>query len=231
MSILKRMGRAISSNVNSVLDKVENPEKLAELALEEMDRALRQAKRAQAEARGEAKAHERKAKLLREDAEKWYQRAAVAIRAGDESLAREVLDRRHKILTEAVAEEQAAVQARTESDEIGKQLVQLQAKRDIFAARKGTAATAAKLEKTGGRGLADKLGATGRGPTPLQEYEEIERRVENQEAEREIDDLLGVGQEARLEGRFRSLDADPDIEDELAALKRRLGGPPTDGGA
>jgi len=224
MSILKRMGRVISSNVSGLLDKVENPEKLAELALDDMDKALRQGKRSLTEVRGHAKLHENKSKLLRKEADGWYQKAAVALKSGQEVLARDALAKRHQILTEAVAVDEAIKEAKEEELELIRQLARLQIERDTFAARKGTLVTQAQLSRSSGKGLAGKLGSTGKGPTPLERYEEIEKKVDAIEAEREIDEMLGVGKNAELEGRFRQMQAGPGVDDELAALKARLAG-------
>lgn len=224
MSVIRRMRRAISSNVSALLDKVEDPAKLADLALSDMDKAIRGAQRAMTECRGEFKRHEDRAKLLRREADGWYERAGTALRAGQETLARDALARRHDLRTQAVAEDEAAREVKTEEEEIGRQLARLQVQRDTFAARKGTLVTEAQLRRAGGKGLAGKLGATGKGPTPLERYEEIERQIETTEAEREIDDMLGVGKEAEVEGRFRQLEAGSGVDDELAALKARLGG-------
>jgi phage shock protein A len=222
MGIVKRLGRTLSSNVSSLLDKVENPAKLAELALADMDKALRQGKRSQTEVRGDAKLHEQRATMLRRDADGWYQKAAVALRAGEEALARDALAKRHQLLTQAVAEDEAVKEAKDEEQEITRQLARLQVERDTFAARKGTLVTQAELSRASGKGLAGKLGASGKGPTPLEQYEEFEKQADAAEAEQEIDEMLGVGKEAELEGRFRQLQAGAGVDDELAALKARL---------
>jgi phage shock protein A len=229
MGIVKRLGRSISSNVSSLLDKVENPAKLADLALADMDKALRQGKRAQTDVRADAKLHEQRAKLLRQEADGWYKKAAVALKAAEEALARDALAKRHQLLTQAVAEDEAVREAKEEETEIGRQLARLQVERDTFAARKGTLVTQAQLSRASGKGLAGKLGSTGKGPTPLEQYEEIEKQVETVEAERELDELLGVGKEAELEGRFRQLQAGAGVDDELAALKARLASTAKDG--
>jgi phage shock protein A len=229
MSIVKRMGRAISSNVTALLDKVENPAKLAELALEDMEKALRQGKRAQTEMRADAKLHEERAKMLRKEADGWYQKAALALKSGEETLARDTLAKRHQLLTQAVAEDEAVKESRAEEQEIARQLARLQVERDTFAARKGTLVTQAELSRASGKGLAGKLGSTGKGQTPLEKFEEIEQQVDAVEAERELDELLGVGKDAELEGRFRSLQAGPGVDDELAALKARLSSAGKDG--
>jgi phage shock protein A len=222
MSIVKRLGRVISSNVSALLDKVEDPAKLADLALEDMDKALRQGKRSQTEARAEAKRHEDRVKILREEADGWYKKAAIALRAGQEALARDALAKRHDLLTQAVAEAEAAKEAKAEEAEIARQLAKLQVERDTFSARKGTLVTEAQLRRAPGKGLAGKLGATGKGPTPLEQYEELEQKVEAQEAEQELDELLGVGKDAQLEGKFKQMEKGLGVDDELAALKARL---------
>jgi len=223
MSVVKRLGRAISGNVSALLDKLEDPSKLADLALEDMDKAIRQGKRAMTELRGEAKRHEQKAKLLQEEAEQWYRKAAVALQSGEEALARDALHRRHELLTQAVAETQAAREANEEVEQIIRQMARLQVERDAFAARKGTLATQAQLRKGGtDKPLSTRLGGDGKGPTAVERFEELERRFDTVEAERELDELLGIGKDAEIEGKFRQLEQRGGVDDELAALKARL---------
>jgi len=223
MSVVKRLGRAISGNVSALLDKLEDPSKLADLALEDMDKTIRQGKRAMTELRGEAKRHEQKAKLLQEEAEQWYRKAAVALQSGEEALARDALHRRHELLTQAVAETQAAREANEEVEQIIRQMARLQVERDAFAARKGTLATQAQLRKGGtDKPLSTRLGGDGKGPTAVERFEELERRFDTVEAERELDELLGIGKDAEIEGKFRQLEQRGGVDDELAALKARL---------
>lgn len=223
MSVVKRLGRAISGNVSALLDKLEDPSKLADLALEDMDKAIRQGKRAMTELKGEAKRHEQKAKLLQEEADQWYRKAAVALRNGEEALARDALQRRHDLLTQAVAETQAAREANEEVEQIIRQMARLQVERDAFAARKGTLATQAQLRKGGtDKPLSTRLGGDGKGPTAVERFEELERRFDTIEAERELDELLGIGKDAEIEGKFRQIEKQGGVEDELAALKARL---------
>jgi phage shock protein A len=223
MSVVKRLGRAISGNVSALLDKLEDPSKLADLALEDMDKAIRQGKRAMTELRGEAKRHEQKAKLLQEEADQWYRKAAVALQSGEEALARDALHRRHELLTQAVAETQAAREANEEVEQIIRQMARLQVERDAFAARKGTLVTQAQLRKGGtDKPLSTRLGGDGKGPTAVERFEELERRFDTVEAERELDELLGIGKDAEIEGKFRQLEQRSGVDDELAALKARL---------
>jgi phage shock protein A len=225
MSVLQRLGRVIKSNFESLLDKAENPAKLAELALADMDKALREGKRAVIESKAEVKRHEEKARLLRQEADGWHRKAAVALKAGDEPLARDALSRRHDMLTQAVAEDEASKQAKLEEEEVTRMLASLQVRRDTFAARKGTLVTEAELRKAKGKGLVGRLGAKGTGPTALDQYDEFVRKVEVTEAEQEIDEMLGVGKDAEVEGKLRRLEAGGNVDDELAALKARLDKP------
>ncbi|MDI7267471.1 MAG: PspA/IM30 family protein [Myxococcota bacterium] len=222
MGVLDRIKRVMASNVNALLDKVENPAKLADQALADMDRAIRQGKRGLADQLAEAKLREQRAATLRKDADGWHGKAGTALRAGDEALARDCLLRRHELLVQAVAEDETARAARAEHDELVGLLARLQTEREVFASRKGTLVVEARARRATGKGLSGKLGATGKGPTALERYEEIERQVDVVEAEREVDDLLGVGKDAQLEARLRELDAGGAVEDELAALKAGL---------
>src|SRR3954469_18660146 len=107
MGIFDRMGKVISSNVNSLLDKSEDPKKLLELNLDEMGDQLKRGRQDVIAAVAAEKQLKKKASDAEAEVEKWDKRAELALKSGDESLAREALKQKKRAAQEAEAAEKA----------------------------------------------------------------------------------------------------------------------------
>ena len=90
MGIFDRMGKVISSNVNALLDKAEDPKKNIDLIVEEMKDQIRTARKELVEAVAAEKVLRKKVEDLDVEVEKWERRAELALKANDEKFAREV---------------------------------------------------------------------------------------------------------------------------------------------
>src|SRR5262245_56112923 len=100
MGIFDRMGRVISSNVNSLLDKAEDPKKSIDLLLEEMKEQVRAGKKEIVEGLAAEKMLRKKVDELDVEVEKWERRAELALKADDEKLAREALVQKKRAVGE-----------------------------------------------------------------------------------------------------------------------------------
>lgn len=96
MGIFTRVRDVVSSNVNAMLDKAEDPEKLVKLMIREMEDTLVGLKRACAEAMAARKRAERQRRALETKAGQWTDRARLAVEKGRDELAREALMERRK---------------------------------------------------------------------------------------------------------------------------------------
>ncbi len=229
MGIFDRMGRVISSNMNSLLDRAEDPKKLLELNLTEMEEQLKRGQEEVIAAVAAEKQLKKKADELIADQERWDRRAELALKSGDEALAREALTQKKRVGTEAAAAEQARVAQRDAALTMKGELERMRQKLAEVKLRKGT--IAAHAAQAGG---SEALGAKGRS-SAFDEFRKMEEKVEGRAAEAsamaEVDEALRQGGASKedLEARFRRLEAEvgkggapSDIDDELAALKRRI---------
>ncbi len=91
MGIFDRMGKVISSNVNSLLDKAEDPKKSVDLLIEEMGDQIRKGRQEVVSAIAAEKQLKQKVAELDGQIDKWQHRAELAVKAQDEALAREAL--------------------------------------------------------------------------------------------------------------------------------------------
>jgi len=233
MGIFDRMGKVISSNFNSLLDKAEDDKKILELNVEEMGDQLKAARQEVISAVAAEKQLKKKAEDLGADAEKWDKRAELALKSGDEALAREALKQKRRVTTEAEAAEKSRQEARNQALEMKEELERMERKLEDVKMRKNTIAARAQQAKAGGG--AEGLGAKG-GSSAFDNFRKLEDKIEGREAENaamsEVEDALGTREKQDLEAKFRDLErgvggkpgksGESEIDEDLAALKKRI---------
>lgn len=236
MGIFDRMGKVISSNVNALLDKAEDPKKSVDLIVEEMKDQIRAARKELVEAVAAEKVLRKKVDEIDADTQKWERRAELALKAGDESLAREALVQKKRIVGDRDRAEALRAEQRAAALNMKKELERMEQKQQELEARKGTIAT--QLQQAKGGGGAEGLGARGTGGA-FAEFRRMEDKIEGKVAEvaaaRELDDAMRAGglSDMELESKFAQLEgggtlakdgkpSNPEIDDELAALKKKV---------
>lgn len=238
MGIFDRMGRVISSNVNALLDKAEDPRKSIELMLSEMRDHIGQARKEIASSLATEKQLEKKVQELDNDAERWAKRAELALKSDDEALAREALVQKKRVVGDRDRAEAMLAEAKATTLKLKAELQRLEQKLTEVEARKGVLAAQVQQARSGGA-TADTAGPGG---TAFDELRRLEQKLERTEAEvaasREVDEALGGGgrkglSRDELESKFAALErggtaggparkGGADIDDELAALKQRV---------
>ncbi len=233
MGIFDRMGKMISSNFNSLLDKAEDDKKLIELNVEDMGDQLKAARQEVISAVAAEKQLKKKADELADESAKWDKRAELALKSGDEALAREALKQKRRTLTESEAAEKSRQDARNQALEMKEELERMEKKLEDVKMRKNTIAARAAQAKAGGG--AEGLGAKG-GSSAFDNFRKLEEKIEGREAENsamsEVEDALGTREKQDLEAKFRDLErglggkpgkgGEADIDEDLAALKKRI---------
>jgi phage shock protein A len=235
MGIFDRMGKVISSNVNSMLDKAEDDKKLLELNLEEMGEQLKSGRQDVIAAVAAEKQLKKKADDLKAEVEKWEKRAELAMKSEDEALAREALKQKKRTEGDYQAVDKARADQRDVALKMKEELERMEQKLEELKLRKGTIAARAQQARAGSTS-AEGLGARG-GSNAFDNFRKMEEKIEGREQEglamAEVEDALGAGPaEKDLESKFRDLERggsgggatkkDTEIDDELAALKKRI---------
>jgi phage shock protein A len=237
MGVFDKVGRAIEQSFNALLDKAEDPGKSLALTLEEMRQHIRDARREVVRRVATEKQLKKSLEQLDHDAERWHQRAQLAVRHGDDELARQALLHRRRASQErervsALRAEQHAAALEMKSD-----LARMERRLQELVSRKGTLAVQMQRARAGGGPEA--LGAVG-GATPFDEFRRIEEEVSGVEiafeAQQEVEAALGGAgptgmTTAEVEARFLSLEGKPppspgeaepgEVDQELEALKQR----------
>lgn len=134
MTILNRLNLLIRSNLNDALSGRAG-DSSAQNAFKEMESSLRDARRQQVELRAGEKQLVAQIRSARERADQWEERAMLALRAGDEQLAREALVVKNKALREAESLRNQLDEHRAYSRDIGSALEALEMKLDSARGR------------------------------------------------------------------------------------------------
>jgi phage shock protein A len=232
------MGKVIQSNLNALLDKVEDDKKLISLNLDEMDGQIKAGHQEVVQAVAAEKQLRKKADDLRADVERWDKRAELALKSGDEALAREALKQKRRVAGEADAADKARAEQRNAALRMKDELERMKEKLAELKMRKSTIIARA-AQARGGAG-SENLGAKG-GTSAFDNFRRMEEKIEGREAESaamaEVDEALGKGEKSEdLEARFRDLERQmgggkagseagggpSEIDDDLAALKKRI---------
>ena len=217
MGIFSRLTDIINSNLNAILDRAEDPEKIIRLVIQEMEDTLVEVRSTAAKTIAEKKESARKLTRLREAQQSWEQKAELALSKGREDLAKGALVEKAKLAeaTELLKEELDELDAMLNQGEtdIGKlesKLREAKAKQQSLTARHETATSRLKVR----RNLYD-----GRVDEAFARFEQVEKKLDDAESEVEAFDL---GRSKSLAEEISELAAESAIEDELTALKARL---------
>jgi phage shock protein A len=217
MGLFDRIGRVVRANVNSLISGAEDPEKILEQTVIEMQHDLIQLRQAVAHAIATQKRTERQASQSQATAEEWYRRAQLALQKGEDTLAREALTRRKSYqdtamaLTEQIQQQSGIVSLLKQNlAKLESQLSDARTKKDMYIARARSAKASEKLNEMMGRiGTGNALSA----------FEKMEEKVLQMEARSEAIAELNSGD--AIEQQFKALESGG-VDEELAAMKAQF---------
>lgn len=221
MGLFDRVSRVVRANLTNLVNQAEDPEKILEQAVQDMQENLIQLRQAVAQAIATQKRTERQASQAEMTADEWYRRAQLAMQKGDEPLAREALTRRQSYQDTATA---LKAQIQQQSGVVGKlkenmrtlesKLAEAKTKKDMYIARARSAKASQQLNE-----MLNRVGTNNAATA----FERMEERVLNLEAQAEASAELN--QADPIEKQFRSLEGSGNIDAEIAALKAQLSSP------
>lgn len=218
MGLFSRISDVFKANVNDMLDKAEDPEKMLKQMVIEMEESVNKATLAVGNAIANEKSLERKMLKARQQADEWHQRAVQAVNAGRDDLAKAALDKKKLFDKNILDLEPTYVTARDTSVKMRQQLDTLKAKLDEARTRQSTLiarSQAAKAQKEIAQAF------SGVGSDAFSKFERFEGKVEQLESQAEAFGQL-AGENTSLDEQFRQLDTTSSDAD-LLALKASLG--------
>ena len=221
MGVFSRLSDIINSNINAMLDKAEDPEKIARLIIQEMEDCLVEVRSAAARSMADKKEYERDISQLEQTRLDWSSKAELAVEKGREDLARGALSAKQRAEREIDSRRQALKAIEEVSIRRQEDLEKLQAKLD--EAKTKHRALVVRREAAEQRIAMRSRIEVNKVDEAMRRYGQIERKVDEMEA---YADLINVGDRS-LEAQFQELAAEESIEKELAEIKRRRGGAPS----
>ncbi|GAB4374343.1 MAG: PspA/IM30 family protein [Elainellaceae cyanobacterium] len=220
MGFFDRLNRVVRANLNSLINEAEDPEKILEQTVQEMQDELIHLRQAVAQAIATQKRTERQASQAAATADEWFRRAQLALQKGDESMAREALARRKSYQDTADAlksqvQQQSGIvgQLKQNMMTLESKLSEAKTKKDMYIARARSAKASQQLNDMLNRVGTNKAAAA---------FDRMEERVHQLEALAEVSAELSSGGE--VERKFRALESSGDIDAELESLKAQLAG-------
>ncbi|ASK62958.1 phage shock protein A [Virgibacillus phasianinus] len=215
----KRVSTVVSSELNTLLDKAEDPVKMLDQFMRDMAEDIREVEAAVAKQIANEKMLKRKADDAQAMVDKRQKQAEKALNANDEDLARRALQDKGEHEKQAAMLKESWERAKKDSDmlrdkleEMKKEYQEMKLKKDSLKARAESAKTRTKMNRTMSSIGSDESKAG---------FERMEEKVMRFEAEAETSDDLS--RESRsLDDEFEDLE-DSSVDDELAALKKKMG--------
>lgn len=216
MSIFSRFTDIINSNINAILDKAEDPQKMVRLIIQEMEDTLVEVRSASAKTIATKKDIQMQIDKLQFQVNDWSAKAELAITKDREDLARAALQERSKcndtalVLTKELDNIDTQLsKLQLETGQLQEKLADAKARQKTILLRQSTATSRLDVKKTlDSSKVEDAMGR----------FEQYERKINDIEAQVDAYDL---GKKS-LNDEFAELQADDKVEDELTALKAQL---------
>jgi phage shock protein A len=219
MAILGRLSTLVKSNVNDLIDSMQDPAKEIDQLVRDMEDSVREARSEVVQCLAEEKRMGKRVDDLAEEVKSWEGHAMRAVQAGDDALAKEALRRKAEKEADRIEAEKALLDQRAYSAQLSAGLKALEARVQDVKLRQGTLREKARSAKRGESPVSGKTSA-------FEDFERMSGKIETLEAEVGLNDELS-GQTAAAvaaERKLREMSEQKSVDDALADLKKKLGG-------
>ena len=222
MGIFARLATLIKSNLNDLISRSEDPEKMLNQVVIEMESQLIEAKKQVASSIADEKRLAKQHEQEKANAAEWERRAMLAIKAGDDALAKEALSRKkeHETLGNTYkdqwSKQKAAVDSlKTALRMLNSKIEEAKRKKNVLIARKKRAEAQKAIQETMS-GLNN--------VSAFDTFDRMANKIDQMEAEAEASAELHEQYSGdTLAHKFSQLEATAGADDELMALKRKMG--------
>jgi phage shock protein A len=217
MGIFTRFSDIVNSNINAILDKAEDPEKIVRLMIQEMEDTLVEVRSAAARSIADKKDLNRKIEALEDERNDWEDKAELALRKGREDLAKAALVEKSRVAAAVEAFKQDYEAVDEGLSKLNEDIARLEDKLEDAKARQK--ALLARHKTANSRLAARKKIHDYKIDDAMLRFEAYTRRIDDVEGRVEAYDL---GLPKDLKHEFASLEAEDSVKQELDALKARV---------
>ncbi len=221
MGLFTRFTDIVNANLNSMLDKAEQPEKMIRLIIQEMEETLVEVRATAAKNIAEQKTHTRRVKSAKASMEHWHSKAELAITKDREDLAKSALEQKHKYqkeldLLEKESDKLAEFLSKVQDDasRLQEKLSEARRRQEAYTLRQESAQVRLKVREQAAIYNIDEA---------MSKFERYQQKIDRVEAQVEAYDMMQVSEEGQsLNAQFSDLEKDETIEQELAQIKKKL---------
>ncbi len=220
MSIFARVADIFKANINDLLDRAEDPEKMIKQMVIEMEEAVSKATLALGNAIANQKSLEREMNKKQIAIDDYQKKAIEAVNAGRDDLAKKALERKNTLAADITSLQTSLDEAKKVTDSLRSQLDTLKTKLEEARMRQSTLiarAQAAKAKKE----IAQSI--SGIGNDSFSNFERFERKIEKDEAQADAIEEISKGSSTSLDAELDALSTSSAADTELEALKKSLG--------
>jgi len=216
MSIFNRLSDIINSNISSLLDKAENPEKMIRMVIQEMEETLVEVRSGTAKVIAEKKTLSRRAEQLKKQAHDWEGKAELALSKGREDLAKAALLEKSNINSSVAITEKDLLKLDETLDKLSIEIEQLQAKLNDARARQKTIVM--RTTATESRLNVNRQLHSYSIDNAMDKFEYYEKKIDQMEGQMDSIHIEKRG----LQSEFDELEKQESIDKELEDLKNKL---------
>ncbi|GFD90971.1 phage shock protein PspA [Tenacibaculum sp. KUL152] len=218
MGMFSRINDIVQANINAMLDKAEDPEKIIRLIIQEMEETLVEVRTDAARYIAQQKTLVRHIDAATKEINGWQDKAQLAMNSDKETLAKAALIEKQKYVAKlASLEEQQKHLSETvekiqqDTSRLNSKLAEAKAKQKTLVQRKNSAQTRLKVKQADHESKIDDA---------MTRFENYEQRIDYLEAQVDAYDLTKSNEATSLQAQFDAMEADEAIEKELAELKK-----------
>jgi len=217
MGMFSRFTDIINANINSMLDKAENPEKMIKLIIQEMEETLVEVRTTAAKHIAEKKTLMRQKRQLEESVANWQNKAQLAVEKQRDDLARAALAEKHKsdeqlaaINNDIAQLDEFLASVQEDSQRLQDKLSDAKRKQEAYVLRQQTAEVRLKAKEQTAVYNIDEA---------ISKFERYQQKIDDVEAQIEAYDMTA---NKSLDSQFKELEQDDSIEQELEAMKKQV---------